>query len=72
MTFEEFETKDLKLQEQISDLRLKNLTLSSDININERKIVRLEMDRVQLCTEYAIGSVTENNDADTGQINLIF
>lgn len=70
MTFEEFETKDLKLQEQISDLRLKNLTLSSDININERKIVRLEMDRVQLRTEYAIGSVPENNDAE--QINLIF
>ena len=70
MTFEEFETKDLKLQEQISDLRLKNLTLSSDININERKIVRLEMDRVQLRTEYAIGSVPENND--TEQINLIF
>lgn len=72
MTFEEFETKDLKLQEQISDLRLKNLTLSSDININERKIVRLEMDRVQLRTEYAIGSALENDDADTGQINLIF
>lgn len=54
MSLEEFQGRDLELQRQISDYREDSSTHAIQIAQNEREIIRLERERTELRTAYAM------------------
>ena len=54
MTLKEFQEKDLDLNLQIQDYRLRNNGCQAEIIQNEHEIIRLQAQRIQLQHEYAM------------------